>query len=151
MKVITKSSNFLKMRAQALKDALSFFSRGGHQEKAVFLAQLSFWTFEVDSLIDIFDTFPERSLAWGPKGLQRALQAEGISLKPSISSKLKKSMRRVDWVRADDGSMRALPQNRMRAPKKALKEVLDEWNSLLIECQKLTLENEHVWRLYAAK
>lgn len=124
-----RPSKYLSEKAQNFSQALSFFidRSGKHSlidKRLVFLAQIDFWDWEMDTLIFSFDNFKERSQAWakGSKHIKESLLRLGIPFKHNMLERLSL------W-----------DQNRVFAPIKELNVCIDQWNRLLALCEETLL------------
>jgi len=134
---MTKASQFLKSRAEILKTALEFFLYSGHnlplnEKLLIFLSQLDFWDFEIESLIYVFEDFKKRSLSWqgGTVNLENKIRSQGIVVKNNAVDSIKESRRnRTSYSNSDT----------VIADFTDLNETIKIWNSIIKSCEKLIL------------
>jgi len=104
----------------------------------VFLAQFPFWEFEVESLIYVFQTFAERKKDWDESGAvsKKILNQNFIVRKKYLDDFYYRSVgvRKYNPYRWDKGGV--------VAPVDLLKDVVEEWNKLLDNCQHLLIDKK---------
>lgn len=117
-----RPSRFLKQRIECFADTLAFFSRQT-QYKIAFLLQLDFWDWEMDEILYAVANFTEREKAWRVSGhtADEMLIAGGIFLKN----------------RALGSYGPSTQSNRVIAPLDDLAKLVDRWNDLISECERM--------------
>jgi hypothetical protein len=124
-----RASVYLIERAASLTQALNFFAKGqknisGDEKKLIFLAQIDFWDFEVESIIYCFQTFAERQKAWNSIGsIEQRLSANKLLIRPHFIKSVGDSRHRWKW--------RFQRRPNVVAPIEALMNLVQAWNELL--------------------
>lgn len=130
MKNNIKKSKYLENKCENLSNTLNYFSSGGYNfsensKHLIFLSQIDFWDFEIDSLIFSFDNFKERSKAWNSeKNIEKMLIEKDITVKPSILKNIKFDYG-YNW------------KEETEAPYEDLERLIKKWNLLIGSCEKL--------------
>lgn len=124
-----RASVYLIERASSLTQALNFFTKGqknidGDEKKMIFLAQIDFWDFEVESLIYCFQSFAERQKAWNTIGsVEEKISKNKLLIRPNFIKNLGDSRSHWRW--------RYQRRANVVAPIEALLNLVNEWNVLL--------------------
>jgi hypothetical protein len=119
-----RSSLYLASRCETLFQALSFFNKAHpsftkEELGLIFMAQLDFWSFELDNLIYLFQTFEDRQQDWTSiDSIDEKIRKQGLIIKKSHLGKLK-------YHRYGRKT------NPIEDPKDLLNKVLDLWNELI--------------------
>lgn len=125
-----KTSIFLKERVAVLRQALSFFAGNksnipSYTRKCIFMSQIDFWDFEMDSLIYCFDSFEQRQRQWSHIGsLHERMEKNNIIVN---SKTIKKLYENTIYN----------PHKPITAPIEDLNSLIDFWNEIIINCEKL--------------
>jgi hypothetical protein len=133
-----RPSQYLVKRAEALIEVLRFYGEGDQsrpmtERHLCFLAQLEFWTWEMDSLIMAFANFSDRSAAWGTiDQMLEHLRQEGIAVNAQSLIKTKSSRRTRAAIK---------PSVQVVAPLELLTTAVQAWNDLLEKCEKHFQQN----------
>lgn len=128
-----KSSKYLREKVENFSNTLSFFmdSNHGHkltEKRLVFLAQIDFWEWEMETLIYSFSNFKERSKAW-VGDIESMVRKHGILVKT-------KCVEKTLWDRG-------WPNNTV-APVKELNDCIDKWNQLLETCEQTVMVDRNL-------
>ena len=126
-----RPSVYLMEKARALDNAISFFSSHIKDEERmlVFMSQLSFWEWEIDNLIESFDTFDDRSKCWESiKEIESSLNKMGISIRPKKLQNVKVERRWKRWY--------LNKQRDVVAPVDILTGIIQRWNKILEVCEE---------------
>lgn len=132
-----RASQYLTRKCEALLEAISFFNRatGSHgpglnEKRLTFLAQIDFWNWEMDELIYCVSSFGDRCKAWeaSKTDLDRMLRTQGIIVR---KNQLLDATAYRRW---------SYHVQNVVAPVDKLKEVIEVWNKLLTDCEKLMQE-----------
>jgi hypothetical protein len=136
-----RPSIYLIDRASSVLTAIRFFrtsqSRNPNDNLLIFLAQLPFWDFEVESLIYLFESFAERKEDWDGDSVKNKILKQNIIVKNKYLSDFyyrSLSVRKYNPYRWDKGGV--------TAPVEMLKEVVEEWNRLIEQCEFLLIDNK---------
>jgi hypothetical protein len=119
-----RPSTYLVSKCQAVEQALAFFlgDVSAIQKRIMFLAQIDFWSWEMDELIYSVQNFEERAKAWKSNrgGLDQLLRTHGIVLKTED---------------INEASWRSRWQADVSAPIEGINATIDKWNDLLALCE----------------
>jgi len=125
----------------ALFQSLEFFTHKT-ESRLIFLAQIDFWDFEIDSLIYCFNSFNERKEMW-----DNSINIEEMLLKKNFIPKKrilndfvrdKKYQKRIErWNRA-----KTQLKGDVESPDKSLLKCINKWNELISECQNLLVNRD---------
>jgi len=122
----------------ALYQSLMFFNQK-NDSSLVFLAQIDFWDFEMDSLIYCFESFEERSKAWeSPGAVEKMLSKQNFVPKKKILNDFvndKPYQKRIVWKNKKKG-------NDVESPYRALERCVKEWNKLVDRCQNMLVSEK---------
>lgn len=121
-----RTSQYLLDKVKSLQNAIEFFCNKGIEEKNVFLAQIDFWSWEMDELIFSVHSFKERVLAWeaSSEDLETMIRKHGIVVRTG-----KKYYGR--WNRR--------AKSLVKAPITHLNSLIDYWNKFI-----QSLENQYL-------
>jgi hypothetical protein len=131
-----RPSVYLQEKVANFRQTLSFFATNQgstrlslKEKRLVFLAQIDFWEWEMETLIYSFSNFQERSKAWsGGSSLEKLLSLHGILVKRGV---LQEVQMKQCW---------SYSRTDVTAPIEDLNKLIDSWNDLLKMCE------EHVLR-----
>ncbi len=112
-----KPSVYLLERVQVFDQTITFFEQS-NVRRMIFLAQIDFWEWEMDTLIFSFQTFEERSKAW-LEDIQPLLLKQGILAKHKLTKD-------TTYDNAWRGG-----QRQVIAPIPELNKCVDHWNHFL--------------------
>ena len=128
----TRSSVYLAEKAASLQQALEFFLTGQNQleRHLVFLAQIDFWDWEIETLMFAFENYEVRSRAWNSvQGLLNGITANKLNVK--LSEKQERSLR------VERGTWRSNRKVKVVAPTSELVQLLETWHQVLDVCEPL--------------
>ena len=97
-----------------------------NEKRIVFLAQIDFWEWEMETLIYSFSNFRDRAKAWAGCPVEM-LRKNGILTKT-------KAIENLRWDRRWHGTETV-------APIAELNECIDKWNRLLETCEQTVMVN----------
>jgi len=147
LKESPRPSLYLYNKCISLEKVLDFFISGGiqktsNEKRLAFLAQIDFWDWELDNLIDAIEGYEERSKAWRtPEQLHAEIQRKGFCVKHNKIEDVKYTRRsRNNWGVPD----------RVVEPRQDLKRVVDKWHTLLDACERRLLIKAERAESYAA-
>lgn len=134
-----RSSVYLAERTEALYQALTFFEKtksnlSNMELHLVFLSQIDFWEFELDSLVFLFENFAERSKCWNSVGaIDDKIRKHDLILNKTFLGKV--SNKRY-WRR----SFRR--KGEVFNPTELLNKVINKWNELIDICRYLLVNDK---------
>lgn len=150
---LTEKCDTFKKLVNFFLDKQAGFCKTLNEKRAVFLAQIDFWDWELDALVYSFQTFAERAKAWDDSAsLTESLAKHGILVKNSILTDLdfKRYRRQISGRTVlKDGyyvPVRGEPDVTV-APVDKLNEVIRKWNKLLSICEDEIMPPEKTLRI----
>lgn len=136
----TRSSVYLVERARTLHQALDFFLSGGtarspgYKRKLVFLGQIDFWDFEIESLIYCFRSFDHRSIDWDDEqAVQEKIMKKNFMIKNKF---IHKFVENAGYQKFTD-RLNGRKNSRVEAPDDGLDGCIGIWNKLLDACEEM--------------
>lgn len=144
-----RSSVFLEEKAECLGKALNFFTdttsaKSLTEKRVCLLSQITFWEWELDSLIHAFATFKDRKWDWESiDHLKEDLAKNGIMIKKAVITGIRGDRNRPKWWN--------IAKKDVVAPTAALNKVITLWNQIMEDCQKLMLDSDDCERFGIAQ
>lgn len=137
-----RTSQYLLNRCNTLDKALQFFfgTKGdrtfsGKEKRIVFLLQIKYWDFEIDSLIFSFDTFKTRQSNW-----KESLELSLNTLPYILQKDVIKSAKNADYYR--ESTWYFNKREDVVAPIQQLNILIEKWNNLIELCEKTLLDTK---------
>ena len=132
-----RPSKYLLDKVANMSGALHFFwsneqsNKNSLKEKRlVFLSQIDFWDWEMETLIFSFSNFEDRSKAWTEPGqIELLLRSQGIL----VSNSSIRSAGNLPW------NNRWKRRGVVYAPIKELNDCIETWNMLLAACEETVI------------
>lgn len=137
-----KKSKYLVDRCYTFERALEFF-RGeygtrdisGIEKRLIFLLQIKYWDFEIDSLIFSFETFKERQVDW-KENLEDSISDIPYLINPKVIKEIKS---KNYWKKY---SLYSNNRKDMSAPLEELNTLIENWNTLIDLCENTLLDKK---------
>jgi len=130
----------------ALYQSLDFFIKR-NASNLIFLAQIDFWDFEMDSLLFCFSSFKERSKIWeNTETVESILYEKNLIPKRKILNDFvndKSFQKKIIWKNKGKlGSFKVSKGQDVESPDRALKRCVEQWNKLIDRCQELLITDK---------
>lgn len=137
-----RTSVYLEKKAESLIEALNFFMNPQNKTSLgerliIFLSQIRFWDWEVESLLYSVNSFDERSKAWeSTQSIEEHLRKEGILFRHGVLQRVEGDRRDNRWLTRIYG----VQHDKVVAPEEIVKKLIATWNEILDRCEEKVLD-----------